>query len=68
MQEVAWHKFLTPVNAVGLPGEKRLFSTGKMIIYLYVVLIIPIVVTTPLKFPPCSSGINDSRFSDIEKN
>ena len=34
MQGVAWHKFETAVNAVGLPGEKRLYSTGKMIILL----------------------------------
>ena len=68
MQEVAWYKFQTSVNAVRLPGEKRLYGTGKMIIYLYVVLFIPIVVTTLLRFPLCSSRINDSRFSDIEKN
>ena len=34
---------------------------------MYVVLIIPVVVTTLLRFHPCSSGINDSRFLDIEK-
>ena len=34
---------------------------------MYVVLFIPIVVTTLLRFPLCSSRINDSRFSDIEK-
>ena len=34
---------------------------------MYVVVIIPVVVTTLLRFHPCSSGINDSRFLDIEK-
>ena len=39
MQEVAWHKFQTSVNAVRLPGEKRLYGTGKMIILLVCFLV-----------------------------
>ena len=34
MQEVACHKFQTSLTAVRLPGKKRLYDTGKMIILL----------------------------------